>query len=103
MRVGTTNNTTVLRHCGRDREGLGGWSAIDIVDYLKTGRNRHLIAAGSMTDVITFSTSRMHDDDLAAIAAYLKELPPVTKQQMVPEPSAPTMKAGREGRPHAVP
>jgi mono/diheme cytochrome c family protein len=37
----------------------------------------------------------MHDGDLAAIAAYLKDLPPVMKPQTVPEPSPSTMKAGR--------
>jgi mono/diheme cytochrome c family protein len=48
-----------------------------------------------MADVIEYSTSQMRDDDLAAIAAYLKELPPVMELQAVPEPSAPTMHAGR--------
>ena len=80
---------------GDDREGLGGWSAADIVEYLKTGRNRHLMAAGPMVDVITVSTSKMRDDDLAAIAAYLKELAPVVEDEAVPEPAAEIMKEGR--------
>ena len=37
----------------------------------------------------------MHDDDLAAIAAYLKDLPPVMEPQAYPPPSPSTMKAGR--------
>jgi mono/diheme cytochrome c family protein len=78
-----------------DREGLGGWSSADIVEYLKTGRNRHLMAAGPMVDVITVSTSRMRHDDLAAIADYLKSLPPVLEPEAVPEPAASTMRAGR--------
>jgi mono/diheme cytochrome c family protein len=80
---------------GDEREGLGGWSAADVVEYLKTGRNRHLMAAGSMAVVVAASTSKMRDDDLAAIAAYLKELPAVVEQQALPEPPASAMKVGR--------
>src|SRR6185295_14585839 len=80
---------------GDDREGLGSWSAADIVEYLKTGRNRHLMAAGSMAVVVAASTSRMRDGDLAAIAAYLKDLPPVIEPQAAPEPSPSALNAGR--------
>jgi mono/diheme cytochrome c family protein len=78
-----------------DREGLGTWSPADIVEYLKNGRNRHLMAAGPMVDVITVSTSQMRDGDLAAIAAYLKELPAVLEPHAVPAPAESTMSAGR--------
>jgi mono/diheme cytochrome c family protein len=78
-----------------DREGLGSWSAADIVEYLKTGRNQYLLAAGSMATVIEASTSQMHDDDLAAIAAYLKELAPITEPLAASEPAPATMKVGR--------
>jgi mono/diheme cytochrome c family protein len=53
------------------------------------------MTGGSMVTIITASTSRMHDDDLADIAAYLKGLPPVMEPQAFPEPSPSTMKAGR--------
>ncbi|HET7085178.1 MAG TPA: cytochrome c [Rhizomicrobium sp.] len=56
--------------------GLGSWSAADIVDYLKTGRNSHALASGPMAEAVENSTSQMHDSDLAAIAVYLKDLPP---------------------------
>jgi mono/diheme cytochrome c family protein len=82
---------------GDDREGLGTWSESDIVEYLKTGRNEHTIAGGSMAVVIEASTSQMHKDDLAAIAVYLKDLPPETEQQTAPEPPVVTMDAGRAG------
>ena len=80
---------------GDDREGLGSWSAADVVEYLKTGRNRHLMTAGSMAVVVAASTSQMRDDDLAAIAAYLKDLPPVIEEKALPEPSPSAMKVGR--------
>jgi mono/diheme cytochrome c family protein len=80
---------------GGDRRGLGTWSPSDIVEYLKTGRNQHTMAGGSMAVVIEASTSQMHSDDFAAIAAYLKDLPPETEQQTALEPPTATMDAGR--------
>ena len=55
--------------------GLGRWSEPDIVRFLKTGRNRHAVVFGSMTEAFNNSTQFMSDDDLAAIARYLKSLP----------------------------
>lgn len=55
------------------RTGLGRWSADDIAEYLKNGRNARAGAAGPMADVITYSTSLLTDADRHAIAVYLKE------------------------------
>ncbi len=55
--------------------GLGRWSEAEIAQFLKTGRNRHAVVFGSMTEAFNNSTQFMHDDDLAAIAHYLKSLP----------------------------
>ena len=55
--------------------GLGGWTEVDIAAFLKTGRNAHSSAFGSMRDVINNSTPYLSDVDLAAIAVYLKSLP----------------------------
>jgi mono/diheme cytochrome c family protein len=55
--------------------GLGRWSEPEIVQFLKTGRNRHAVVYGSMTEAFNNSTQFMTDDDLAAIARYLKALP----------------------------
>jgi mono/diheme cytochrome c family protein len=60
---------------GNPRTGLGRWSAGDIVQYLKTGRNVHANASGLMGEVVAYSTSLLSDADLAAIATYLKALP----------------------------
>ena len=57
---------------GDARIGVGGWSAAQIVEYLKFGRNDVAAASGPMAEVVMFSTARMPDDDLQAIAAYLK-------------------------------
>jgi mono/diheme cytochrome c family protein len=58
-----------------ERTGLGQWSRDDIVAYLKTGHNRITAATGPMAEEIDHSTSKMKDEDLAAMATYLKSLP----------------------------
>jgi mono/diheme cytochrome c family protein len=58
-----------------ERVGLGQWSSDDIVAYLKTGHNRITAATGPMAEEIEHSTSKLKDEDLAAMAAYLKSLP----------------------------
>lgn len=55
--------------------GLGSWSPEDLVSYLKTGTNKKTIASGPMAEAVENSTSKMTNEDLASIAAYLKSLP----------------------------
>jgi mono/diheme cytochrome c family protein len=60
---------------GDVRDGLGAWSVPEIVEYLKTGSNTHAAAAGPMAEVVKNSTQYMSDEDLAAMATYLKDVP----------------------------
>ncbi|SDH26156.1 Cytochrome c, mono-and diheme variants [Paraburkholderia steynii] len=60
---------------GNPRTGLGTWSEADIVQFLKTGRTQHTAAFGGMTDVVQHSAQHVSDDDLTAMARYLKTLP----------------------------
>jgi mono/diheme cytochrome c family protein len=62
---------------GDARDGLGSWSEQDIAVFLKTGRNSHSAAFGGMADVVANSTQYMTDEDLTAMAKYLKSLKPV--------------------------
>jgi mono/diheme cytochrome c family protein len=55
------------------RTGIGGWSKDDLVQYLKTGANSWTLASGPMADAVTHSTSLMADEDISAIATYLKD------------------------------
>ncbi|KEP67786.1 alcohol dehydrogenase [Thioclava dalianensis] len=55
--------------------GLGRWSAEDIYAFLKNGRNEHGVVFGSMAEAYNNSTQFLTDDDLHAMAAYLKSLP----------------------------
>lgn len=61
---------------GDRKDGLGNWSEADIVAFLKSGRTAHSAAFGGMAEVVQNSTQHMSDQDLAAIAAYLKTLAP---------------------------
>jgi alcohol dehydrogenase (quinone), cytochrome c subunit len=66
---------------GDVRSGLGAWSKDDLADFLKRGHNRVATAFGSMIDVINNSTPNLSDDDINAIAVYLKSLPATIAQQ----------------------
>jgi mono/diheme cytochrome c family protein len=59
------------------RDGLADWSERDIVRYLKSGFTPDYdTVGGSMTEVQE-NLAQLPDDDLAAIAAYLKAIPPL--------------------------
>jgi mono/diheme cytochrome c family protein len=59
--------------------GVQNWSEADIVTLLKTGRvqssTANASAAGPMSEVISESLQHIPDDELHAMAAYLKSLP----------------------------
>ncbi|MBB4104451.1 c-type cytochrome [Allorhizobium borbori] len=62
------------------------WTVEDTVQLLKTGQNRFATASGSMTDVILHSTQNFTDDDLVAMATYLKSLPSKNVKPVPPKP-----------------
>lgn len=74
---GVVDNFLAKNLRGDVTDGLGNWSEGDITAFLKGGRNDHSAAFGGMTDVVQHSTQYMNDDDLTAIAKYLKTLKPV--------------------------
>lgn len=59
-----------------NRAGLGRWSIEEIAQYMKTGRNVHSTAFGTMDEVIINSTQHLTDEDLTAMATYLASLAP---------------------------
>ncbi|MBE5252463.1 cytochrome c [Mixta mediterraneensis] len=56
-----------------EHTGLGKWTQQDIVSYLRTGVNRYDIASGPMADAVRHSTQHWREDDLNAVAVYLKD------------------------------
>jgi mono/diheme cytochrome c family protein len=55
--------------------GLGRLSAEDIAAFLGTGHGAGVVAYGSMVQTVEDSLQYLSDDDLRAIAVYLKSLP----------------------------
>jgi mono/diheme cytochrome c family protein len=55
-------------------QGLAGWKAEHIVDYLAKGASARAGSFGPMNAVIANSTSRLRAEDLRAIAVYLRSL-----------------------------
>lgn len=64
------------------------WTVPDTVELLKTGRNRFATVSGGMTEVISHSTQHVGDEDLIAIATYLKALPSDRPRQDLGTPVA---------------
>jgi mono/diheme cytochrome c family protein len=78
--------------------GLGRWSAQELVDLLKNGHGvSHSVIGNAMGDVVVHSTQYLHDDDLAAIAAYLKSLPPALHEVSTFASNAATAQALQSG------
>ncbi|MET0290628.1 MAG: cytochrome c [Pseudoxanthomonas sp.] len=83
---------------GNAADGLGAWSEQDIVDLLRTGRTPHHAVVGqAMADVVEHSTQHLTDDDLHAIAAYLKTLPATSSNPSSFQADASTAKALQAG------
>lgn len=82
---------------GNGKDGLGRWSADDIVLFLKTGRTDAGAAFGSMTDVVEHSTQYLSDADLRAMAVYLKTLKPSDADAMAPKADDATAAALTKG------
>jgi len=58
--------------------GVGGWSDAELVQYLKTGHAEGKgQAGGAMAEAVTNSFQHLRDDDVAAMVAYLRTVPPV--------------------------
>lgn len=69
--------------------GLGGWSEADIVKAVRTGERPDGRELAPMMPWRSYAA--LTDADAAALAAYLKSLPPVRHQ--VPPPAGPSEKA----------
>jgi mono/diheme cytochrome c family protein len=70
------DNWYALPLMGDRKTGLNAWSKDEITEYLKTGRTERIAAVGMMAGVVAKSTQYLNDQDLMAIAEYLKTLPP---------------------------
>jgi mono/diheme cytochrome c family protein len=56
-------------------DGIGGWSQSDIAEFLKTGFTPEFDSAGGSMAQVIQNTSRLTDEDRAAMASYIATLP----------------------------
>jgi mono/diheme cytochrome c family protein len=83
---------------GNNADGLGRWSEGDIVATLRTARNAKAAVIGeAMGEVVVHSTQFLKDEDLVAIASYLKTLPPAPDGSSSFSPDAATSAALASG------
>jgi mono/diheme cytochrome c family protein len=83
---------------GNPADGLGAWSAADIVATLRSARNAsHAVVGSAMNEAVVHSTQYLSDADLDAIAAYLKTLAPTAKPASSFRADPATATALREG------
>jgi len=75
LKGGVLDNWFASNLTGDLASGLGRWSEADIAAFLATGHNGQTAASGSMIEVVENSGQYLHEDDLGAIAHYLKSLP----------------------------
>lgn len=73
--------------------GLGSWSEDDIVAYLQSGVNSRAGVFGPMNEVILDGTMHLQEQDLRAMAVYLKSVP-ANEQKSGSDPDEDTIAAG---------
>ena len=73
--------------------GLADWSEKDIVDLLQVGVSKRATVYGPMAEVVYNSLQYLTDEDVAAMAVYLKSLP---KRDAEPQPTSQARLVGPE-------
>jgi mono/diheme cytochrome c family protein len=79
-----------------NRRGVGSWSVEQIAAYLKNGANEFATGNGLMAETIHLSTSHMRDDDVRAIAVYLKDQHSKNESSNSTAPDQSVIKAGAQ-------
>lgn len=60
-----------------DASGIGGWSEDDILNFLQTGFTPNFDSAGGTMTAVILNLQELPVEDLEAMAAYLKTVPPI--------------------------
>ncbi len=77
--------------------GVAAWPASDIAALLADGRNAHASVNGPMAMVVARSTRFLQPDDLAAVAEFLRALPPrQPAREAAPAPPAEQLQLGAQ-------
>jgi mono/diheme cytochrome c family protein len=78
--------------------GIGAWADADLVSYLAIGHaNGHGTASGPMGEAVDRSFNYMVGEDIRAVVAYLRTVPPITSPDLpatLAPPAPPSHKQG---------
>jgi mono/diheme cytochrome c family protein len=78
--------------------GVGGWSDEDLVSYLSIGHaTGHGTASGSMGEAVDQSLSQLAPEDIKAVVAYLRTVPPTVSPDLPATLAPPAPASHKEG------
>jgi mono/diheme cytochrome c family protein len=78
--------------------GVGAWRDDDLVSYLSIGHAAgHGTAAGPMGEAVDHSLSQMAPDDIRAVVAYLRSVPPAASTDLPATLAPPAPASHRDG------
>jgi mono/diheme cytochrome c family protein len=78
--------------------GVGGWRDEDLVSYLSVGHaTGHGSASGPMGEAVDHSFSRFAPEDIRAIVAYLRSVPPTTSADLPASLAPPAPASHKDG------
>jgi mono/diheme cytochrome c family protein len=78
--------------------GVGGWRDEDLVSYLSTGHaTGHGTASGPMGEAVDHSFSQMTPEDIRAMVAYLRSVPPTASTDLPATVAPPAPASHRDG------
>jgi mono/diheme cytochrome c family protein len=78
--------------------GLGGWRDDDLFAYLSTGHAPdHGTASGPMGEAVDQSFGQLASEDIRAIVAFLRSVPPVTSTDLPATPAPPAPNSHKDG------
>lgn len=76
--------------------GVSEWPAQETATLLKTGVSPRASVLGPMAEVVIGSTQHLRDDDLLAMAEYLRSLPPTSTRVTSPQGPEPELARGEK-------
>jgi mono/diheme cytochrome c family protein len=78
--------------------GVGAWSDDELVSYLSVGHaTGHGSAAGPMGEAVDQSFSKMAPEDIRAVVAYLRSVPPINSTDLPATRAPPAPASHKEG------
>lgn len=81
LRGGLLENWFAPNIRGGENGGIAHWEVEDIVEFLGTGRGRHTVPMQRMGEVVAISTQNLREEDLRAVAVYLKSLDDAVREE----------------------